>query len=170
MSLKGWSKSMTPPESWQFYVRRFLALVDSSGGFDSCWEWRGNRHRQGYGLISRNYKISKAHRVMWQFRNGPIPDGMCVLHRCDNPPCCNPAHLFLGTQVDNIHDMQNKGRLVVPRGEQQGNSKLTNESVRRARKEYAEGGITMRELGHRYGVTMAVMQKAIRGTYWKHVA
>lgn len=82
---------------------------------DGCWEWTGNRHAFGYGLI----QVSRArnegtHRVMWKLAHGPIPKGMWVLHRCDHPWCVNPEHLFLGTPADNIHDMMAKGRRGRP--------------------------------------------------------
>ena len=72
-----------------------------------CWVWTGTRQVFGYG-ISLRYRL--AHRVSWEIANGPIPDGLWVLHRCDNPPCVNPAHLFLGTQTENMRDMTAKGR------------------------------------------------------------
>ena len=72
-----------------------------------CWEWRGLRDKHGYG---RKGPYKTTHRLAWEWANGPVPAGMCVLHRCDNPPCCNPDHLFLGTQADNLADMVAKGR------------------------------------------------------------
>lgn len=80
---------------------------------DGCWEWKANRDRGGYGRMTvagTPRKIDSAHRVAWQLTNGPIPDGLWVLHRCDNRGCVNPAHLFLGTRTDNVRDMMAKGR------------------------------------------------------------
>ena len=91
---------------------RFWEGVDIQG-FDDCWEWVGARYPQGYGRIHRwgtDNRNSYTHRVAWELVNGTIPDGMCVCHHCDNPPCCNPRHLFLGTQNDNIQDSIKKGR------------------------------------------------------------
>lgn len=77
----------------------------------SCWEWLAYRDRKGYGrFMVPGSKTSLAHRFSWELHRGPIPTGMCVLHRCDNPPCVNPAHLFLGTLQDNVRDMIQKGR------------------------------------------------------------
>jgi hypothetical protein len=87
-------------------------------GFDECWEWKGLRHQQGYGLIrasgvGKNLML-RTHRVAWELQNGSVPDGMHILHRCDNPPCCNPNHLFPGTDADNMKDMAAKGRNFNP--------------------------------------------------------
>ena len=84
--------------------------VEASG----CWVWQGSAGKDGYGRmvyrLDGQRVIRGAHRVSWEVANGPIPEGMHVLHRCDNPPCVNPAHLFLGTQADNMRDMTRKGR------------------------------------------------------------
>lgn len=81
---------------------------------ESCWEWQGNRNRLGYGVIrvepGRLARRVLTHRFSWELHNGPIPSGLFVCHRCDNPPCVNPAHLFLGTMRDNTRDMMAKGR------------------------------------------------------------
>lgn len=86
---------------------RFWNKVDRSG---DCWTWQGSRDRKGYGRVSVNQRPVLAHRFSWTLSHGPIPDGLCVLHKCDNPPCVNPEHLFLGTIADNNRDMVAKGR------------------------------------------------------------
>jgi hypothetical protein len=87
----------------------FWARVSDGQSSDACWEWPGPRLPQGYGLV-RGGGCQYAHRVAWEYVHGPIPEGMCICHKCDNPPCCNPAHLFLGTRWDNIQDAIAKGR------------------------------------------------------------
>lgn len=89
---------------------RFWAKVDTAGGIDACWPWSGNRIAKGYGIFTHRGRNAGAHRTAYQYAVGQIPDGLWVLHRCDNPPCCNPAHLWLGTATDNNRDMIAKGR------------------------------------------------------------
>lgn len=95
---------------------RFNEKVDRSGGPDACWPWTGSRNDRNYGQIGRGSDVLKTHRVAYELVNGPIPAAvghhgtMLVLHRCDNPPCCNPAHLRLGTPKANTDDMIAKSR------------------------------------------------------------
>lgn len=77
---------------------------------DECWVWRGTVRSDGYGTKKIKQKQSLTHRLAWEWANGPIPAGMFVCHRCDNPPCCNPQHLYLGTHIDNMADMVAKRR------------------------------------------------------------
>ena len=91
---------------------RFWAKVDKDG---DCWTWMARRQpRGGYGQFQLDGRTRSAHRVAWTLTNGPIPDGLCVLHRCDNPPCVNPEHLWLGTKAENNQDMTEKGRRFSP--------------------------------------------------------
>jgi len=109
---------------------RLLARVVVTGG--GCWEWQGFRDRGGYGRIARGGHAEGSlatHRAAWEVTYGPIPDGMWVLHKCDNPPCCNPDHLFLGTAADNNADMRAKGRQVNPSGAAHGMTKYTAAQV-----------------------------------------
>src|SRR5215468_2618108 len=106
-------------------IQRLMAKLDMSAGPDGCWPFMGGR-RGGYGRIGGgdDYpgKTMNASRVMHELFNGPIPEGYDVLHSCDNPPCCNPKHLYIGTAFDNIQDMQRKGRQRYAAGELSGHA------------------------------------------------
>jgi hypothetical protein len=93
-------------EPWQDRLWRRVEI----GAHWECWVITGHHNRDGYGVLSVDGNMQLAHRLVWVYTFGPIPPGMCVLHRCDNPPCCNPDDLFLGTQADNMRDMAAKGR------------------------------------------------------------
>lgn len=90
---------------------RIWSRVDQESDPDGCWEWTSTRSVQGYGIITYTRLNFMAHRVVWELTNNrAIPDDMVICHKCDNPPCCRPDHLFLGTQADNMADMRAKGR------------------------------------------------------------
>ena len=94
------------------FAERFWSKVDRRNP-DECWEWQADISNKGYGRLGTNKGGGwQAHRAAWELTNGPIPNGMFVCHRCDNPPCVNPAHLFLGTPKDNVQDMLAKGRAI----------------------------------------------------------
>jgi hypothetical protein len=117
--------------------------------------------------------MGKAHRVCWELTNGAIPAGLVVCHRCDNPPCVNPAHLFLGTLSDNTQDSLAKGRWnYSPNrwGETSPTAKLSEEQVEEIRRRYKPGVVAQWELGREYGVNQTTISKIVRGTRWKHLA
>ena len=89
------------------YMDRFWDKVDKTG---ECWIWTASKNKKGYGRFGFGSRAQLAHRVSWLLSNGEIPDGMLACHTCDNPPCVNPSHLWLGTQKDNVVDMSSKGR------------------------------------------------------------
>ena len=146
--------------------RLFTKIVQSPNP-DACWAWTGRvlPGPRGYGSLKVDGRETLAHRLMWELTNGPIPDGLCVCHRCDNPPCCNPDHLFLGTKKDNTLDALEKGRLFNPKGEQNPNAKLTADRVREIRS--ASG--TIRELATRYGVSPALIGFIRQRRAWRHI-
>lgn len=161
---------------------RFWSKVNKTEG---CWEWTASTSRNGYGIfwLPNPRRMHCAHRVSWIIENGPIQDGMFVCHKCDNPRCVRPDHLFLGTAADNVHDMIEKGRQVWPgaprgnkngmrlhpesarRGESNHNSKITTEIVRTIRSSSEPASA----LAKRYGVTKANITLIRRREAWAHV-
>jgi DNA-binding XRE family transcriptional regulator len=105
--------------------------------FPGCWEWCGSRFREGYGRIYVGGRRIGAHRYIWEQEHGPIPSGLSVLHRCDNPRCVRPDHLFLGTPLDNAQDMARKGRARGNRsGEENNNARLRDVDVQAIRERW----------------------------------
>ncbi len=96
---------------------------------NDCWVFTGSLNNKGYGNFALNGKLDKAHRVAYEYYIGPIPENTMVLHRCDNPPCCNPNHLFLGTAKDNYDDMIGKERQNLLHGANNGNATLAFEEA-----------------------------------------
>ena len=122
----------------------------------------------GYGVISVNGKERTAHRVTWERTYGFIPNGLFVLHRCDNRPCINPEHLFLGTQRDNCHDRKIKGREADRRGEKNGRVKITVQTAIRIK--ILRGVLPQYVIGGILGLTQATVGKIMTGAIWKHVS
>lgn len=148
----------------------FWAKVSNVDG-QGCWEWQGAKSTSmGYGCMSIGgcHAQQYAHRLSWQIANGPIPKGMWVLHRCDNPPCVRPDHLFLGTCRDNNADKVAKGR--QHHGEQTGNAVLTDEKVRHILSEYATGEIPVFTISTIYNISEATVRAIVNGVTWTHVA
>ncbi len=134
---------------------------------NGCDEWIASRDHRGYGKFWDGKKLVVASRYSYSLDVGPIEDGMCVLHRCDNPACVRPDHLFLGSLKDNSRDMIAKGRDYFPRGENAGKAKLTIEQVDEIRAKYAAGGQTIRSLAARYGVVNSLIHGIVSRKYWK---
>jgi len=145
----------------------FWNKVDKSGGAEACWPWTsGISSRYGYFTFSIAGKAyaRRAHRYSYTITFGDIPEGLCVCHRCDNPICVNPQHLFLGTTKDNVADKIAKGR------QQRGvicsvQAKLTTATAQEIRELYASGLYTQAELGRRYGVNPSTISNCVRGKH-----
>lgn len=131
---------------------------------DGCWEWQLSKQTNGYGQVWFNGEQRTAHRLSWILTHGDIPEGICVLHRCDNPPCCNPDHLFLGTQADNMKDMTQKGRSLA--GETNPGSKLSESQVLQIKDRYKGGDVTQTELADIYHISQTAINDIVNGRRW----
>ena len=132
-----------------------------------CWEWRGRVKPDGYGVIDMGTKAARAHRVAYEVWVGPITDESFACHRCDNPPCMNPKHIFLGKALDNSDDCREKARIA--HGEKHYLFKLTDIQVQEIRDKYASGMYLQRELAKEYGVVRQSIGKIVRGQNRKFV-
>jgi len=135
-----------------------------------CYEWNGVRDSKGYGLIKPHWskKHKKATHFIWEITKGKMPEGMQVLHKCDNPPCFNPRHLFLGTPLDNMNDMARKGRGVYPRGEKHGKSRYKIEIIRKVIQLYNDE-YTQTQISRELNMPWTTVHDIIRGKTWSHV-
>lgn len=137
---------------------------------DGCWEWQAHRSTKGYGRFSLGGygRYEQAHRFAWILAHGQIPNQLHVLHRCDNPPCCNPEHLFLGTNAENYADRARKGRdgSSFRPGELCRTSKLKWQQVEEIRALWASGRASKREIGERFGVRASTVHKILVGETW----
>lgn len=157
------SPQYTAPRAKQSFEDRFWSKVDTSG---DCWVWTAERTKDGYGRFALHGRSRRAHRVAYLLCIGQIPDGLFVCHRCDNPPCCNPAHLFLGTDLDNVNDSITKGRHT--RGERTGSAKLCEADVIDIRYFYATG-MSITRLAPLYGIAVRTARSIVARETWKHV-
>ena len=162
-------------------IQRFWDRVDRKEP-QVCWLWKGNHNKLGYGLLTvtdsrissgRRDRLMRAHRISWELHNKPLRDDECVCHRCDNPPCVNPGHLFVGSIADNNADMRNKGRNFVPEagsmfGEEHVFAKLTDDKVIDLRQRLLAGASVTR-IAKELGVCASVVSEAARGITWKHL-
>lgn len=132
---------------------------------NGCWEWVGGFGAGGYGVIGRNGKSQRAHRVSYEAYKGEIPEGMVVRHSCDNPACINPDHLSLGTQKENAADRTARGRGSKLKGAQIATAKLTEAQVL----EIKSSTLSLTELSEKYGVDKSNIWAIRSGKSWKHL-
>ena len=141
------------------------------GNPEECWSWIASKSYKGYGRIGRNGKVRWAHREVYKDKIGSIPDNMCVCHCCDNPSCCNPKHLFLGTNADNVKDKVKKGRCHTynNEGEKNGMAKLSAETVRNIRRMYATGNYRQRDIMKMFGIGRHHVYQIVHNKLWKSI-
>ena len=135
-------------------IHKFLDKIQIQP--NGCWEWMGYRNENNYGVL--NHKLT--HRIMWELIHKPLISSIHVLHTCDNPPCCNPNHLFLGDQIDNMLDRDSKNR--VAHGENHYKHKLTLEQIELIKK-LRHTGLTMKQLGDQFNVCAATICHVLHG-------
>lgn len=151
------SVSQTSPRSTSletFLREAFFGNLDTSG---DCWEWPHAVNNEGYGRPRILGKNVLAHRLSWMLQHGDIPDGLLVLHKCDNRRCVRPDHLFLGTNLDNSRDKASKGR---------GTHRLTESDVRAMRRQYRDGGVSTPQLAEEFGVGVTTVAHIIHRRTW----
>jgi hypothetical protein len=153
-------------------LQRFWEKVSTvSNGPDGCWEWKAGHMGDGYGSF-RHPSSPLAHRVAWVLSGREIPEGMCLLHKCDNPNCVNPKHLFLGTRADNNRDRQAKGRSAV--GTRHGiythrensRTRLGWEKASEIRRLFESERMTHKELAARFGVYSSLITRVLQKKIW----
>ncbi len=163
-------------------ITRFWSKVNVTSDPDECWVWTAKAtFPRGYGQFKVNGTPIRAHRISFTLSKGAISNGLCVLHSCDNPPCCNPKHLRLGTAKDNGEDMVSRGRSLTgsnstaiknpekrPRGELHGQSKLTDLDVFAIRK-LGDAQVNGQIIASKFGVTYRTIRNILSGRKWKHL-
>lgn len=155
-------KRRNPP-----FTLKLLAERSTINPETGCMIWNGNKSADGYGEYYFCGKTLRVHREAYRFVNGDFDDRLIVCHRCDNPSCANPDHLFLGTNRDNTNDMLAKGRSA--KGERHGNSRLTSESVLAIRKMREEEGKSFRDIGVAFGICKEAARQVCARKRWGHV-
>ena len=152
-------------------------------GSNECWPWTMGIHHSGYGVVNLpNKKFGRTiwrqfriHRLVWELTFGEIPEGLCVLHKCDNPPCCNPDHLFIGTYKDNTQDMIRKGRGKGGHkpgqfvGEKATAAKLTNKEVLEIKRLLNKSGLTHSEIALEFDCNRVTITRINLGIVWNSV-
>ena len=145
-------------------AKRFWRKVDRMGKKD-CWIFRATVSACGYGLFSKNGSSALAHRVSWWIHYGEIPKRKLVLHKCDNPPCVNPNHLFIGTPKDNAIDRAKKGRSNHPIGGRNGREILSESDVKAMR----QSNLSCYKLADIYLISKSTAHAAISRKTWSHI-
>ena len=153
------------PSAAKDYAEILLRLIrNTSITPTGCWEWLGSKSVAGYGRIKFDGRYWATHRLMAHLKIDDVDENSIVCHRCDNPSCLNPEHLFIGTQKDNVNDRDAKGRRNQARGERQGSAKLTEDQVKAIRLDTRKQSVIAKE----YGSTRTHVGNLKANRAWKH--
>lgn len=150
----------------QEIIDKFYSRIEFRDNSD-CWWWTGPKTPSGYGCFAPKHKVMySTHRLAWEINKGPIPTGMHICHICDNPPCVNPDHLFIGTNQDNVNDRVAKGR--QQRGQSHGQSILTEDHITQIRA-LVHYGVKQTTLARMFGVKRSTVNEAVLYHTWRHI-
>ena len=150
------------------YDRIMDKVLEEDGPMPTpCWIWLGGRSGRGYGQMYYLGIKTYVHRIMSEIAGGPIPSGLFALHKCDNPPCCNPSHLFLGTLKDNAIDRNNKGRQASHRGILNGRVTITEDQVREIRHLHKIKGLYGVQIAEKLDISRWVVYDVLKGRRWE---
>lgn len=158
--VKWFRNGLTPKQRFYRYIE-----TDPNTG---CWEFIGTRNKRGYGVFTFENKKVPAHRFSYQIHVGNIPEGRLVLHKCDNPPCVNPEHLFIGTQFDNMRDMVQKGRNANTKGTNNPRASIYDDSVIQIR-DLWDTGASIKEIAIHFMIPKSTVRNIISNVTWKHL-
>jgi len=151
-------------------MSRFLRKVKITRPLKiGCWLWTGYNRQDGYGAFSVGKGMPVAHRVSYELFIGPIPKGLHILHKCDNPSCVRPDHLSIGTHLDNMADKTRKGRQARLKGMRNGRAKLTENQIYEIRDRYILGDVTVSQLAREYGVSRTTVRRIVTYQLWRHI-
>lgn len=157
----------TPSRRDMTVEERFWSKVSKT---DGCWIWQGTRGRSGHGALKVAGKMVGAHRLSWEFANGPIPPGAYICHRCDNPPCVCPNHLYAGDSTTNMRDRVERGdRGAWASGSDHVNAVLTEDQVSDLRRLHQTGQWSQRQLAAHFGIAQVSVGRIVRREYWRHI-
>lgn len=143
-----------------------IAITDNP---DECWVWTLSTKDSGHGRVRIDWIEYKPHRIAYFLHTGHDPKELRVCHHCDNPPCCNPKHLYAGTQKNNCEDRERRGRGNQPKGVNNAFAKLNDDKVRELRRKFANGEANKTQLAKEYGIACNTVKDIVRRRWWTHV-
>lgn len=162
-------KTRPIPELKDSKFLEFRYKIDD-GEDSECWNWQGRKDTHGYGLLSLSkYEVFLAHRIAFKICNNKDPIGFVVAHKCDNPTCCNPNHLFMATDAENMHDRTSKGRTARQYGTTHGRHTLCDAEILAIRKAYETGGETYMSLSKKFPTSASNIGRIVVRKAWPHI-